>query len=443
MPPRCCTQPIPSTIIKSILNREEQTIFMKSVLQFSTPWEARIFCPNLICGEFIPRRTKIDPKHPFEVVCRKCRTRACSTCKRAAHAFGQDCPADWELDAVLQMGEKSGWRRCYKCRTLVELTQGCSHITCRCKAQFCYICGAVWDPMVGCPNYCNGEEELERRRLEEEARLAELEKEKAEQEARELAEAAENAEAERRTKSSKELNELRARQINERDRFCSFERKMKWMMWTKHGQSKLDVLDRYGELLTKMKERHARTTTHLEDRQVAAEMELRANHKQAARSVKIRLRHMEAYCDGLGRNASGPNPARVVTERDLRELGHQYNLRDDMERLHQSKINVMRDKQAKQMEQLLTRQEEELEKLGSKQDEELESLEESFVSEEESFYNIFRIRKSRLKRIWLINEEIARKRLEDNEGVKFAPMEPIEWPDKEIVQDEGLQAVDE
>ncbi len=79
------------------------------------------------------------------------------------------------VDAVLQMGEKSGCRRCYKCRTLVELTHGCSHITCRCKAQFCYICGAVWDPFVGCPNYCNGEEELERRRLEEEARIAEEE----------------------------------------------------------------------------------------------------------------------------------------------------------------------------------------------------------------------------------------------------------------------------
>ena len=42
-----------------------------------------------------------------------------------------------------------------------------------------------------------------------------------------------------------------------------------------------------------------------------------------------------------------------------------------MDRLHQSKVNVMRDKQAKQMEQLLCRQEEELEKLARKQDEDL------------------------------------------------------------------------
>ena len=443
MPPRCCAKPIPGTVIKSLLNKEEQHAFMKSVLQFSTPWEARIFCPNPTCGEFIPKPRKIDPKHPFEVVCRKCRTRACSICKRAAHAFGQDCPADWELDAVLQMGENAGWRRCYKCRNLVELTQGCSHITCRCKAQFCYICGAVWDPVVGCPNYCNGEEELERRRLEEEARIAELEAEKVAREEAEKVEAAEKLEAEKRTLESEDLNALRARQINERDRFGAFERKMKWIMWTRHGQAKLDILDKYGELQTKMKERHIKTATHLEDRQVGAEMELRASLKQAERSVQIRLRHMEAYCDGLGRSASGVNPARVVTERDLRELGQQYNLRDDLERLHQSKINVMRDKQAKQMEHLLVRQEEELEKLATKQNDELETLEESFGTEEEGFIKIFLERRERMRRRWGVVEEVERKKLESEKGVKFAAMSPVVWPDPETKEDAGLEAVSE
>lgn len=416
---------------------------MKSVLQFSTPWESRIFCPNPACGEFIPKQNKIDPKHPFEVVCRKCRTKACSTCKRAAHAFGQDCPADWELDAVLQMGEKSGWRRCYKCRTLVELVQGCSHITCRCKAQFCYICGAVWDPVVGCPNYCNGEEELERRRLEEEARLAEEEAEKAAKEEAEKLEAAEHLAAEKRTAESTELNALRARQINERDRFSAFERKMKWIMWTRHGKAKIDILERYDELQNKMKERHTRTATHLEDRQVAAEMELRATLKQAERSVQIRLRHMEAYCDGIGRSASGTNPARVVTERDLRELGQQYNLRDDLDRLHQSKINVMRDKQAKQMEELLSRQEEEIEKLAKRQSEELDSLEDDFGIEEDAFMKVFGERRARLRHRWTVAEEIERKDLENKMSVKFALMTPVDWPIPETKNEDPLTAVTE
>lgn len=440
MPPRCCSKPIPGYIVKMVLSKEDQQVFMKSVLQFGTPWEARIFCPNTTCGEFIPKREKIDPKHPFEVVCRQCKTSACSTCKRAAHAFGQDCPMDWELDAVLQMGEKSGWRRCYKCRNLVELTQGCSHITCRCKAQFCYICGAVWDPTVGCPNYCSGEEELERRRVEEEARAAEMEAEKLAREEAEKLEAIEKLEAEKRTAESEELNDLRAQQIIDRDRFCDFERKMKWSMWARHGQAKLDILERYAELQSKMRERHTKTSTHLEDRQVGAEMELRASLKQAERSVQIRLRHMEAYCDGLGRNANGP--PRVVTERDLRELGQQYNVRDDLDRLHQSKINVMRDKQAKQMEQLLQRQEEEEEKLAAKQDTELDTLDEACVTEENKFLRVFKERKERMLKRWEIIEEVERKGLEKASNLRFAPMAPPDWPDRER-KDEGLESVRE
>lgn len=348
---------------------------------------------------------------------------------------------DWDLDAVLQMGEKSGWRRCYKCRTLVELSQGCSHITCRCKAQFCYICGAVWDPTVGCPNYCSGEEELERRRVEEEARTLQSAREKAAREEAEKLEAIAKQEAEQRTLESHELNEIRIRHFGERDRFVVFERKMKWLMWTRHGQAKLDVLDRYTELQQKMHERHARTANHLEDRQVGAEMELRASLQQSEKSVRIRLRHMEAYCDGLGRAANGP--PRIITERDLRELGQQYNVRDDLERLHQSKINVMRDKQAKQMEQLLARQQDEADKLGAKQDAELDALEATFANDELEFARLFKARKERLRRRWEIDAEVERRRLESDTGMRYASVTLPDWPEAMEKKDSVLASVSE
>ena len=201
-PPRCCTLPIPSPTIKSVVNREERLAFLKAVRQFSTPWEARIFCPNSTCSEFIPPRTKLDPKHPSDVLCRKCNTRVCVMCKQNAHAIGKDCPDDRELGEVLMMGEKSGWKRCYKCRALVELSQGCTHMTCRCKAQFCYLCGAIWNPAVGCPNFCDGDEELERRRIEEEQRAAAREAEEAAREAEAAAEAEDLAQAVKRDRKS-------------------------------------------------------------------------------------------------------------------------------------------------------------------------------------------------------------------------------------------------
>jgi hypothetical protein len=443
MPPRCCSQAVPSSIIKSVYSREDQQIFMRSVVQFSTPRSLRIFCPNDTCGEFIPKREKIDPKHPFEVVCRKCRTRACSICKKEAHAFGQNCPADEESDATSRMNGEPPRRRCYKCRDMVEVAYGRSCLTCKCKAEFCYTCGAVWDLVIGCPNYCNSEVELARRRLEEEARIAEFEREKLAREEAERQEAVEKLAAEQRTRESEQLNGLRSTQIDERDRFCAFEKKMGWLMWTRHGQTRLDVLDRHAHLEAKMKERHARTAAHLEDRQVGAELELRDTLKQSERSVRIRLRHMEAYCDGLGRAASGMNPARVVTERDLRELGQQYNVKDDLERLHQSKINVMRDKQAKQMEHLLEKQEQEQEARAAKHAEELEALELSFAAEEEELRSLFQQRRSRLGRRWELAEQLERKNLESKTNLTFAPMAAIEWPSPESRGDGGLDAMPE
>lgn len=443
MPPRCCTQPIPGSIIKSVLTREEQQVFLQAVLQFSTPWEARIFCPNADCGGFIPPVGKVDPKHPFETECRTCKTRVCVTCKRPAHVVGQDCPADWELDAVLKMGEKSGWRRCYKCRTLVELSQGCTHMTCRCKAQFCYICGAVWDQIVGCPNYCNGEEELERRRMEQRAREAEVEAEKQAREREVAREETERIEAEKRTRVNVFFRELGERQKEEMEEFGRFEQKMRRIMWTRHNQRRLAMVERYRELVEKMRERHSKTEQHLEDRQIEAEIELRFALEQSEKSIRIQLKYMEAYCNSLGRFDVDKNlPEREVTQKHLEQLGQQYHLRDGMERRHQSQINVLREKQAKRMEELMDRQEGEMRVLMEKRAEEFEDLGLEFANEEEELGRVFGERKGRLVRRWRLEMEVLRRRREVLDGVEYGRLDLPVWPTVGEVQ-EGLGSVGE
>jgi len=444
MPPRCCIQPIPGAIIKTVLTRDEQQVFLKAVLQYSTPWEMRLFCPNhATCGEFIPPRSRVDPKHPFEATCKNCKSRVCIMCKRNAHRLGQDCPEDWELEAVLKIGENSGWRRCYKCRTLVELTQGCTHMTCRCKAQFCYICGAVWDPAVGCPNFCNGEEELERRRMEEEARLAELE---AEKQAREEAAAAEEKakqQADQRTKESAEFKSLREKQEEEMARFRAFKRKTKWNLWTRQSERKQALVDRYSELMEKMKERHTKTEQHLEDRQIEAEIELRSALEQSERSVRIQLKYMEAYCRGLGSTGkmdkdgdSNGMPSREVTQKHLEQLGQQYRVRDGMERRHQAQINVLREKQSKKMEELMERHEKEMDMLADKQAEEVEDLAIEFANEEEAMVHVFSERRSRLIRRWEVKTEILRVEMEKKTGERYGKMPLPEWPSAEEEEEE-------
>ncbi|KAK3365181.1 hypothetical protein B0T24DRAFT_427321 [Lasiosphaeria ovina] len=429
MPPRCCTQPIPGPVVKAILSREQQQRFLKAVQQYSTPWESRMFCPNAMCSEFIPPATKIDPKHPFETTCKACNTRACTMCKRHAHRLGQDCPKDQELEAVLQMGEKSGWKRCYKCRTLVELATGCTHMTCRCRAQFCYICGAVWDQVVGCPNFCNGEEELERRRREEEERLAELEAAKQAQEKEAAAERLARQMAERRTNESRAFKALKKEQEAEMFRFNDFEDKMDSDMRSRQIGKKLALLERYAELTSKMAERHAKTEQHLEDRQVEAESELRATLPAWEKSITLKLKHMEAYCTGAqSKSASDANlPARQVTEKDLELLREAYRERDEMKRRHQAQINLLREKQAKCLDELVERHQKERKALEEKKAEQMEDLAVQFANEEEVFVQRFQDRKTRLQRRWLLAAEVLRVEMEKRHGLKYAPIALPQW----------------
>ncbi|KAK1750296.1 ribonucleases P/MRP protein subunit POP1 [Echria macrotheca] len=434
MPPRCCTQPIPTTTIKTVLTRDEQYAFLKAVLQYSTPWESRIFCPNASCGEFIPPSTKIDPKHPFETVCKSCKTRVCIMCKRNAHRLGQDCPEDWELDAVLKIGEKLGWRRCYKCKALVELSMGCTHVSCRCKGQFCYICGAVWDRVVGCPNFCNGEEEMERRRIQEEARLAMLEAEKEQQEREAAEEDKARQEAEKRTSESETFKRLMERQRAEMARFVEFERKMEEAMRARHVKARVGLAEKHQDLTERMKERHAKTEQHLEDRQIEAEIELRAALEQSEKSVRIQLKYMEAYCKGLTGKAVDEAsqdmamPSRQVTEKHLEQLNQQYLVRDGMEQRHQSQINVLREKQAKRMEELMERHEAEMEALEDRKNEEIEDLAVKFTNDKEALLSSFQGRRSRLSKMWMLASEILRAELQTAWKTSFAPMPPPEWP---------------
>lgn len=44
------------------------------------------------------------------------------------------------------------YRQCSNCKFVVERTEGCNHMTCRCKHQFCYICGGDWSNGHLCNN---------------------------------------------------------------------------------------------------------------------------------------------------------------------------------------------------------------------------------------------------------------------------------------------------
>lgn len=140
----------------------------------SVPAGDRVYCSKRSCGVFIPLKSikkPIPAQHVHRAVMKPGKSSSAydstsdidsgnsTSCRGDYHRDG-DCPNDPQLQATMQFAEEQGWKRCYSCRTLVEHNRGmaivasqysvmlivieCIHMTCKCKAEFCYICSARW-----------------------------------------------------------------------------------------------------------------------------------------------------------------------------------------------------------------------------------------------------------------------------------------------------------
>ncbi|KAI4603111.1 hypothetical protein KJ359_005903 [Pestalotiopsis sp. 9143b] len=143
MPPKCCTEePIPVKHVDKLFETSFKKTWNKKFAEYST--QNRIYCPSRRCGTWI----KPELVHKLrdgrkQATCDNCETKVCCACNGKWHK-GKDCPGDDATVKLLEQGKEAGWQRCYSCSHMVELTEGCNHMTCRCGAEFCMICGLKW-----------------------------------------------------------------------------------------------------------------------------------------------------------------------------------------------------------------------------------------------------------------------------------------------------------
>ncbi|KAL8912300.1 MAG: hypothetical protein Q9171_002672 [Xanthocarpia ochracea] len=112
---------------------------------------ARLACNHRMCHACLRRIFTLsitDPQHMPP----KCCTQEHIPLKHVDKLFDLKFKMKWnqkyqEDDATkqfIEIAKKEGWQRCYNCSATVELKEGCNHMTCRCKAEFCMICGVKW-----------------------------------------------------------------------------------------------------------------------------------------------------------------------------------------------------------------------------------------------------------------------------------------------------------
>lgn len=137
-PPRCCGKTVDLRFIKDDLSEETLATYQAKIVEYSTT--NRLYCSNARCAQFLGARQKSSSVE----ICSSCTSETCARCSSPAHANTVKCKIDPGLVSALKLGDAQGWQRCPRCRQLVERTQGCYHMSCRCGAQFCYTCAARW-----------------------------------------------------------------------------------------------------------------------------------------------------------------------------------------------------------------------------------------------------------------------------------------------------------
>ena len=148
MPPTCCTKDcIDLKHVNHLFDNSFKRKWNRKFQEYTT--KNRIYCPARGCGSWIkPAHIHVDTSGGANGgrkfgKCQRCKMKVCCTCNNKWHS-SRECPKDAATQEFIKIAKEEGWQRCFNCSATVELKEGCNHMTCRCRAEFCMICGLKW-----------------------------------------------------------------------------------------------------------------------------------------------------------------------------------------------------------------------------------------------------------------------------------------------------------
>ncbi|KAG8047167.1 hypothetical protein GUJ93_ZPchr0008g14040 [Zizania palustris] len=157
-----CTTKLTVEGSKIFLSRRLSAIMAQRIREGQIPPNQKIYCPYPKCSVLMSLRELIHPMQEssskYTVVdaatlrkCVKCRGSFCISCKvpwhdrMTCHDYKRSFSHDLPEDAYLQkLARQQLWRQCTRCKHMIELAEGCYHMTCLCGFEFCYTCGKEW-----------------------------------------------------------------------------------------------------------------------------------------------------------------------------------------------------------------------------------------------------------------------------------------------------------
>lgn len=165
--PTCCGTLIPTRSFLHLLpyNSAMRKAWLERELEMmALPGEReRVYCPGDECGAFVGGVERDENSGARVINCPRCERKICTRCQREAHipspprsrdtspGSSSSCQPSANVDTAedrefLRSSRQQGWQRCFSCRRIVEVTEGCYHVVCLCQAEWCYKCGNAWRP---------------------------------------------------------------------------------------------------------------------------------------------------------------------------------------------------------------------------------------------------------------------------------------------------------
>ncbi|KAL7949667.1 hypothetical protein V8C42DRAFT_362041 [Trichoderma barbatum] len=154
-PPGCCVDFDEATILLAGVPALVH-LFRQRSAEYAVPGFARLYCHDPHCSAFIPPGA-IQPAAQEEDdatpvgTCLSCGKATCAVCGSRAHR-GIPCREEENAEAWWDMMDENKLAGCPECGIVVDLREGCNHIVCICRAEFCFLCGLTWHSCL-CPPF--------------------------------------------------------------------------------------------------------------------------------------------------------------------------------------------------------------------------------------------------------------------------------------------------
>ena len=146
-PMKGCNYQVPSQIFKNIFEKDKKqlSIYNKCLMRNFTESNADFkLCPNPKCELIIQL-----PGHGMNDIKCNCGNNFCFNCLRESHV-PSDCYLVEEWEKKMKNKEEKIklltflTKQCPSCGVLIEKNQGCNHMVCKCKYEFCWVCLGAW-----------------------------------------------------------------------------------------------------------------------------------------------------------------------------------------------------------------------------------------------------------------------------------------------------------